>query len=106
MTSKKPSTGVKSAYEAALERLKQQGVAPPQPESVSAEVRDRVAEIRRAAEAKLAELEILHHDRLKRVQSLEERDQQEKGYLDERRRIQERCEGEIAAARTAGAEGR
>ncbi|HBL27012.1 MAG TPA: hypothetical protein DD490_09280, partial [Acidobacteria bacterium] len=62
MADKDKASGMKSAYELALERLEQRGVERPR-EDFSAEVLEKIAEVRRQAEAKLAELEILHRDR-------------------------------------------
>src|SRR5436305_13070566 len=52
------NTGMKSAYELALERLERQGIERPREESFSDELRAGIAEARRQAEAKLAEIEI------------------------------------------------
>lgn len=67
--SESKNPGLKSAYELALERMQQDGIEPPREDSMDEEARDAVAEIRRRAEAKLAELEILHKDRLVRAVS-------------------------------------
>src|ERR1044071_4311027 len=74
------SSGMKSAYELALERLERQGIERPREEALSEEVRQQVAEARRQAEAKLAELEILHRDRLKGVYDPAKRDEEEENY--------------------------
>ena len=52
---------MKSAYELALERLEEQGIGAP--EELDEKTRDGIAEARRKAEAKLAELEILYKDK-------------------------------------------
>lgn len=80
------ASGMKSAYELALERLEQRGID--RPEVLSDELREQVAEIRRQADAKLAELEILH------ARSLQEED-----YVRERRRIEEDRDRKIAKLR-------
>ncbi len=90
---------VKSAYELALERLEGQGIARPREESLSPEQRAQVAELRRQAEAKLAELEILHRDRLRKLGDPEAREKEEEDYVRERRRIEERRDGKIGKAR-------
>jgi len=77
---------MKSAYELALERMERQGIQ--RPESLSDEVREKVAEARRQAEAKLAEIEILHRDRLKGIYDPAQRKEEEETYLLERRRIE------------------
>ncbi len=83
------TSGMKSAYELALERLEQQGIERPRAESLSDAVREQMAETRRKAEAKLAELEILHRDRVARESDPAERQQAEQQYLRERQRIEE-----------------
>jgi hypothetical protein len=91
--------GLKSSYELALERLESQGIERPDAEGVSLEVRERIAEIRNQAEASLAELEILHRDRLKRPAGPEAREEQERSYRDERERIQRQRDRKIADLR-------
>ena len=85
---KDKASGMKSAYELALERLERQGIERPREEALSDEVRAQVAEARRQAEAKLAELEILHRDRLKASYDPAKREEEEENYLLERRRIE------------------
>jgi len=91
--------GVKSAYEAALERLEAQGIERPREESLSDEVKRQIAEERSKAEAKLAELEILHRDRLRGMYDPVEREKEEEEYRAERERIEERRDREIATLR-------
>ncbi|HVT57562.1 MAG TPA: hypothetical protein VHR45_04105 [Thermoanaerobaculia bacterium] len=79
---------MKSAYELALERLDKEGIARPRGESLSDEARLRLADIRQQAEAKLAELEILHRDRLRKLHDPAKRQQEEEDYVRERRRIE------------------
>lgn len=102
MSGKDRTRGMKSAYELALERLEAQGIARPSEEAVPEEVRQRIAEVRRQAEAKLAELEILHRDKLARLTDFDRREEQEEYYLRERRRIEEEAERKVGALR-AGA---
>ena len=90
---------VKSAYELALERLDGEGVAPP--EALSDDQRLKVGELRRQAEAKLAELEILHRDRLRKLADPEAREKEEDEYVRERRRIEEQRDAKIGKARRA-----
>jgi hypothetical protein len=80
--------GMKSAYELALERLEKQGVERPRQDALTDEARAAVADARRQAEAKLAEIEILHRDRLKGMHDPAKRDEEEETYLLERRRIE------------------
>ncbi|HEX5761193.1 MAG TPA: hypothetical protein VF121_18560 [Thermoanaerobaculia bacterium] len=88
MAEKDKASGMKSAYELALERLEKQGIERPREEGLAEEVRDRMAEARRQAEAKLAELEILHRDALKTQWDAAKRQEAEETYVRERRRIE------------------
>lgn len=87
MAEKDRAPKIKSAYELALERMEREGVE--RPEALSEEARARMAEIRRQAEAKLAELEILYRDRLSRIGDREALQAEEDDYLRDRRRIEE-----------------
>jgi DNA helicase IV len=82
------AAGMKSAYELALERLERQGIEPPREGSVSEETRQRMAEVRQQVQAKLAELEILHRDRLKGLYDPDKRREEEEEYVRERRRLE------------------
>ena len=88
MADKDKASGMKSAYEIALERLEKQGIERPREESLSAEVLDKIGEARRQAEAKLAELEILHRDKLGKSDPFK-RQEDEDNYVRERRRIED-----------------
>ena len=90
---------MKSAYELALERLEKQGIERPREESLSDETRAQMAEIRRQAEAKLAELEILHKNRLKGQYDPDKREEEEQDYVRERRRIEEDRDRKIGKLR-------
>jgi hypothetical protein len=92
--------GMKSAYELALERLERQGIERPREESLSDEVRAKMAEVRNKAEARLAELEILHQGRLKTALDPIKRQEEEDEYVRERRRIEEDRDARIAALRS------
>lgn len=80
---------MKSAYELALERLEKQGIERPREESFSDELREKIAEARRKAEARIAELEILHKNRLKTMMDPAKRQEEEEEYVRERRRIED-----------------
>ncbi|MCP3960367.1 MAG: hypothetical protein GY719_21190 [bacterium] len=80
---------MKSAYELALERLEQQGIERPRQEALSDAEREQVAEIRRRADAKVAELEILHRDRLAKIADPVKREEEERDYRHEKQRIAE-----------------
>jgi hypothetical protein len=80
---------MKSAYELALERMEKQGIERPREEGLGGEVQEKIAEVRRQAEAKLAELQILHGDRLRKTLDPTKRQEEEDDYVRERRRIEE-----------------
>lgn len=102
MTEKDKAPKVKSAYELALERLEKQGIERPREEGLSEEQRNQVAEIRRQAEAKTAELEIMHRERLRKVFDPAGRQQEEDDYVRERRRIEEDRDRKIEKLRAGG----
>jgi len=93
--------GMKSAYELALERLEKQGIERPREEALTDETRAAVALARRQAEAKLAEIEILHRDRLKGIYEPDKRQEEEETYLLERRRIESERDRKIEKLRTS-----
>lgn len=95
------SPRMKSAYELALERLESQGIARPKEDSLTDAQREQVAEIRRQAEARIAELEILHRDRLQHVHDPAEREKEEQEYVEERNRIEDQRERKIEKLRGA-----
>jgi hypothetical protein len=99
MADKDKASGMKSAYELALERLEKQGIERPREETFSDELREKIADVRRKAEAKLAELEILHKNRLKTIHDFDAQQEEEKDYLRERRRIEDDRERKIEELR-------
>ena len=101
MADKDKASGMKSAYELALERLEKQGIERPR-EDMSGEVKEKVAELRRQAEAKLAELEILHKDRLRKGVDPVKRQEEEEEYVRERRRIEDDRDRKIEKLRAPG----
>ena len=98
--------GIKSAYERALERMESEGIERPREEAFSPEVLAGMEEARKRAEAKLAELEILHKGRLRTLRDPVAFANEEKEYQAERRRIEERRERDIAALRDPSRAGR
>lgn len=78
---------MKSAYELALERLEAQGIERPHEEALSDETKRAIAEARNLAESKIAELEILHRDKMAKLTDPTKRDEQEEFYRRERERI-------------------
>jgi hypothetical protein len=101
MADKDKASGMKSAYELALERMEKQGIERPREEGLSEAVREQVAELRRQAEAKTAELEILHRERLKKTYDPTKRQEEEEEYVRERRRIEEDRDRKIGKLREA-----
>lgn len=99
MSEKDKAVGMKSAYELALERMEKQGIERPRGEEFSAALREKIAEVRNQAEAKLAELEILHRDRLKGLFEHDARREEEEEYVRERRRIEENRDQKIEKLR-------
>lgn len=97
MSGKDKTTGMKSAYELALERMERDGIERPNQEALTDDARAQVAEARSKAEAELANLEILHKQKLAKghddIGLLKEE------YVRERKRIEERLESKIAKLR-------
>jgi hypothetical protein len=90
---------MKSAYELALERMESQGIERPRQEALSEAEREQVAQARRKAEAKIAEMEILHRDRLAGTADPSERQLAEKDFRHERQRVEEKRDREIERIR-------
>jgi hypothetical protein len=99
MADRDKASGMKSAYELALERLEKQGIERPKEEGLTEALREQIADLRRQAEAKIAELEILHGNRLKTIYDPAKRQEEEDDYVRERRRIEEDRERKIARLR-------
>jgi hypothetical protein len=99
MADKDKATGMKSAYELALERMEKQGIERPREESFGDERREQIAEARRRAEAKIAELEILHKNRLKTIYDHAKRQEEEEEYLRERHRLEDERERKVEELR-------
>jgi len=96
MAERDKAKGMKSAYELALERLEAQGIERPREQALSDETKQAIAAARRATEAKLAELEILHRDKLGKLSDYDKRREQEEFYRLEKERITR--DGERAVA--------
>ena len=93
------SKGLKSAYEAALEKLDAEGISRPNDNALTDDARQAMAEARRRAEAKLAELEILHGDQMRDQTDPIERSQAEERYRIDRQRIERRLDDELVRLR-------
>lgn len=99
MASKDKSSGMKTAYELALERLERDGIARPDAESLSPEIRKKMAEVRSRAEASLAELEILHRDRSRKANDPAALEEEKEQYRQERERLERERDRKLAALR-------
>ena len=90
----------KSAFELAMERLKSRDAeAGIEHKSLTAQQKDAIAEIRNFYQAKLAELEVLHHGKLKTVLDPEERAARESEYRRDRERLNSERDAKIEKAR-------
>lgn len=101
MSEQDKSAKVKSAYERALERLDADGIERPRTEAFSEETLQKMAEAKSRAEAKLAELEILHRNTLHKVHDPEKRREAENNYVRERRRIEAKRDRELESLRNS-----
>lgn len=99
MAEKDRAPKIKSSYELALERMERDGVE--RPEALSDDARARIAEVRKQAEAKLAELEILYRDRLAKIGDPTALQTEEDDYLRDRRRIEEDRDRKVERIRSA-----
>jgi len=90
---------VKSAYERALEKLDEAGIERPQQDALSDDVKEKMAEVRRRTEAKIAELEILHRKSLSKIADPLARREEETKFGAERRRLEEKRDRELAELR-------
>lgn len=91
---------MKSAYELALERLETQGIRRPDEAVMNEATRSKIAELRNQAEAKLAEMEILHQDRMGKLGDPHAQDVEQLDYVRERRRIEEACDYKVEQLRS------
>jgi hypothetical protein len=92
---------LKSAYDLAMERLRAQdreaGVEDSKP--LSDEQKRAIAELRRKAQARLAEMEILYRKDLANVTEPEKLTEMEERYATDRRRVESSLESGIARVR-------
>ena len=87
------------AYELALERLESQGIERPHEERLSEAAKQAIAEARRQTVAKLAELEILHRDRLGKLDDPAKLAEQEEYFRLEKERIVAAGDAQVARLR-------
>jgi hypothetical protein len=99
MADKDRATNMKSSYQLSLERLEKLGIERPREETFTEELRVKITDERRKADARLAELEILHKDRLKSMYDPAKREEEEADYVRERRRIEEDRDRKIGELR-------
>jgi len=96
------STGPKTAYELAMERLRKQdedtGV---ERQVVTAAQKAAVAEIRNFYEAKLAELDVSHQGRLRSMFDPAKRDVLEEEYRRDRERLTSERDAKVKTARSS-----
>lgn len=93
------ATGMKSAYELALERMEAQGIARPDAGSLTDADRAEIADIRSRAEAKIAQLEISHQQTLQSLADPLALEKEREEYRIDRRRIEEDRDARIAKVR-------
>jgi hypothetical protein len=90
----------KSAFELAMERLRSRDAeAGIEHVPLTEEQKARIAEIRNFYQAKLAELEVLHHGKLKTVVDPEDRAARESEYRRDRERLTSERDSKIEKAR-------
>jgi hypothetical protein len=89
MADKDRATNMKSSYQLSLERLEKLGIERPREETFTEELRVKI----------IAELEILHKDRLKSMYDPAKREEEEADYVRERRRIEEDRDRKIGELR-------
>ena len=89
----------KTSYELAMERLRASDPAASKEKPLTAAQKEKIAEARRVAAARLAECEILFNDPLKQTHDPVEREKAEDEYQIDRRRINEDLDRAIDAIR-------
>jgi len=90
---------LKSSYELAMERLKAADPAAGKEKPLTSAQKEKIAEARRVAASRLAELEILFNDPLKQLRDPAEQEKAEGEYQIDRRRINADLERAIEAIR-------
>ncbi|HXM78277.1 MAG TPA: hypothetical protein VOA00_03500 [Thermoanaerobaculia bacterium] len=93
----------KSSFELAMERLRASDPAGTKEKPLSPKQKEEIAEARRVATARLAEVEILFKDAMKQAHDPAEREKAEREYQIDRQRINEDRDLAIDAIRRAGA---
>jgi hypothetical protein len=93
---------LKTSFELAMERLRADDPAAGKVKPLTSEKKEEIAEARRVAAARLAELEILFNDPLKRPRDPADRQKAEAEYQIDRQRINADLERAIEAIRREG----
>ena len=93
------TSGMKSAYELALERLDEQGIERPKEGGLAPELQRQITEIRQRSEAEIAKLEILLQDQLKASHDPSEHAVAREQYATDRQRLEDRRDREIEKLR-------
>lgn len=102
MSDSDKTTGMKSAYELALERLDDQGIERPKEGGLDPEIQRQIADIRQRSEADLAKLEILLQDRLKASPDPADQLRAREEYATDRRRLEDQRDRKIEKLRSGG----
>jgi hypothetical protein len=93
---------MKTAYELAMERLKKKDEeAGIEAKPLTDAQKTQIAEIRNFYEAKLAEVQVMHHSKIISVYDPAERETLEKEYRRERERLGDERDRKVAKAREA-----
>ena len=90
---------LKSSYELAMERMRDADPSAGKAKPLTNAQKEKIAEARRVAAAKLAELEIHFHDARKRFRDLAEQEKAEGEYQIDRQRVNADLERAIAEIR-------
>ena len=93
---------LKSSYELAMERLRAADPDAAKEKPLTAAQKEKIAEARRVAAARLAELEIGFHDARKRFRDPAEQEKAEAEYQIDRQRVNADLERAIAEVRSGG----
>jgi hypothetical protein len=93
---------LKTSYELAMERLRAADPAAGKEKPLTSAQKETIAEARRVAAARLAELEILFNDPLKQLRDPAEQEKAEAEYQIDRQRINADLDRAIEAIRSGG----
>ncbi len=94
---------IKTSFELAMERMQRADPDAGKAKPLTAAQKEKIAEARRVAAGRMAELEIRFHDARKGFRDAAEQEKAEAEYQIDRRRVDEDLERAIAEIRRAGA---